>query len=98
MQILSQPLPLILWILLAGLHFAVPLLPRRIGIVLRYTNICLHIGLYFVCMLCRIPQEEVVLLFLLSLLAYVLSALLWQRTSRRASIEAVTAKEEEDMQ
>ncbi len=79
MQILSHPLPLILYLFFAALHFISPALPPLGEKILKYANLALHVMLYFVMMLYRIPLDEVVFLYLFSLLLYVLSALFWQR-------------------
>ncbi len=96
MQIFSHPLPLVLSLLLAALHFAAPALSGRWEGLLKYINVVLHIALYFLLMLYRIPLEEVALVFLFSLLLYVLSSLLWQsirlRCEKRAAAEEKEAK------
>lgn len=82
MQIFAHPLPLALFVLFAALHFIPPLFSKSLCKILRYVNIGLHIILYLVLMLCRIPLDEVVLLLLVSLLLYVLSSLLWEKIGR----------------
>ncbi len=92
MQIFSHPVPLILAILLMLLHFVAPALPALFEKIMKYANICLHIVLYFALILFKIPLDEVVLVYLVSLLLYILSALLWQRIDARS--EQSAAKEE----
>ena len=93
MQILSNPLPLILFILFAALHFVPPLFASLFCKIIRYANICLHILLYFVFMLYRIPLDEVVLLFLVSLLLYVLSSSLFEKIGIRRKKNKVNEEE-----
>ena len=93
MQIFSQPLPLILWIALSAMHFILPILPGVWQRITKYANIYLHIALYFVLIFCRIPLDEVVLLFLLSLLFYILSALLWQKCHGKGCVQATDEKD-----
>lgn len=96
MQIFSHPVPLILAILLAVLHLVAPALPSVWEKIAKCANIYLHIVLYFALILFKIPLDEVVLIYLFSLLLYILSALLWQRiralSERWAKTEAGEAK------
>ncbi len=96
MQIFSQPLPLILWIALAAMHFILPILPGIWQRIAKYINIYLHIVLYFLLIFCRIPLDEVVLLFLLSFLFYLLSALLWQKCRGKGRAQATDEKDGEE--
>lgn len=93
MQIFSEPLPLIFWIALAAMHFILPALPENWQRISKYTNICLHIVLYFVLIVCRIPLDEVVLLFLITLLFYILSVLLWQKCRGKGCMQAMDEKD-----
>lgn len=98
MQIFSHPLAYILYLIAVAVHFAAPAMPGFAEKILKYANLSLHVAMYFVMMLCRIPLEEVVLLYMLSLLLYVLSALLWQslrKSEREAGIEAAEGEEKE---
>ena len=82
MQIFLNPLAYIGYLSVVAMHFASPALPCRAEKILKYVNLALHVLLYFVMMLCRIPLEEVVLLYLLSLLLYLLSALLFRKLKK----------------
>jgi len=94
MQIFSQPLPLILYLVLVALHFVSPALPPLWEKIVKYANLALHVVLYFVMMLCRISLDEVVLLYLLSLLLYLLAVLLFQRFCKTAQNESKEEKED----
>ena len=82
MQIFLNPLAYISYLIIVALHFVAPPLPPLSEKILKYANIALHVAFYFVMMLCRIPLDEVVLLYLLSLLLYLLSALLFHKLKR----------------
>ena len=95
MQIFLNPLAYIGYFAVVALHFVAPVLPPLSEKILKYANIALHVILYFVMMLCRIPLDEVVLLYMLSLLLYAASALLWQRMRRMSEREAQEIEKEE---
>ena len=98
MQIFLNPLAYIGYLSVVAMHFASPALPCRAEKILKYVNLALHVLLYFVMMLCRIPLEEVVLLYLLSLLLYLLSALLFHKMKREEeSGEKSVAEKEGDV-
>ena len=82
MQIFLNPLAYISYLIIVALHFVAPPLPPLSEKILKYANIALHVILYLVLMLCRIPLDEVVLLYLLSLLLYLLSALLFRKLKK----------------
>ena len=82
MQIFLNSLAYISYLFVVALHFVASALPPLLEKILTYANIALHVVLYFVMMLCRIPLEEVVLLYLLSLLLYLLSALLFRKLKK----------------
>ena len=82
MQIFLNPLVLALFLLLLVLHPLSGILPARLEKTVKYTNVCLHIVLFFVLMLKKIPLDEVALLYLVSLLFYLISYLLWERVHR----------------
>ena len=82
MQIFLNPLALALFLLLLALHPLSGILPTRLEKTAKYTNICLHIVLLFVLMLKKIPLNEVALLYLISLLFYLLSYLFRERVHR----------------
>ncbi len=75
MQILSQPLPLVLYVILLAAHFLPLLFSEKLGKILRYANITLHIILFALLLWTSVPMEETALLYLLSLLVYLGSAL-----------------------
>ena len=95
MQIFLNPLAYISYLAVVELHFASPPLSPLWEKILKYANIALHVALYFVMMLCRIPLDEVVLLYLLSLLLYLLSALLFHKLKGEAVREEKSAAERE---
>ena len=82
MQIFLNPLAYISYLIIVALHFVAPPLPPLSEKILKYANIALHVAFYFVMMLCRIPLDEVVLLYLLSLLLYLLSALHFRKLKK----------------
>jgi hypothetical protein len=94
MQIFSQPLPLILYLVLAALHFVSFALPPLWEKIVKYINLALHVILYFLMMLCRIPLDEVVLLYFLSLLLYLFAVLLFQRLRKTEQDESEEKKED----
>lgn len=79
MQILSSFLPLAFFLLLLLLHFVSEALSEMARKITKYVNIFLHICLFFVFMLYKIPLEEVALLYLVSLLFYLLANLFFAR-------------------
>lgn len=95
MQIFLNPLAYISYLAVVALHFAAPALPPLWEKILKYANIALHVAFYFVMMLCRIPLDEVVLLYLLSLLLYLLSALFFHKLKREDVREDSSAVEKE---
>ena len=96
MQILAQPLPLAIYIAVTALHFVFSALPSSWGRILKCVNLFFHVALYALLMLCRIPLEEVVLLYLFSLLAYLLSCLLWQKNCEKRAENAACSDEREE--
>ena len=95
MQIFLNPLAYIAYLAVVAVHFAAPAVPPFWEKILKCANIALHVVLYFLLMLCRSPLDEVVLLYMLSLLLYVASALLWRRIRRMAEREAQGIEKEE---
>ena len=95
MQIFLNPLAYISYLFVVALHFVAPALPPLWEKILKYAGIALHVILYLVLMLCRIPLDEVVLLYLLSLLLYLLSALLFHKLKREAAKEENSLAEKE---
>ena len=79
MQFFSNPLPVALFLLVLILHFASAAFSCTVERIIKYANIFLHIVLFFVLMLCKIPLQEAALLYLLSLLFYLLAYLFWER-------------------
>ena len=77
MQIFLNPLPLIFFCALIALHFVSGAFSTLIEKIIKYANVALHIILFFVLMLYLIPLEEVALLYLFSLLFYLLAYLFW---------------------
>ena len=73
MQIFLHPLPLVLYILAELLHFVPLFLPQRWRKNVRFANICFHIFVFIACLVASISLEEVALLYLFSLLLYLLS-------------------------
>ena len=96
MQILAQPLPLAVYIAIVALHFVFSALPRPWESILKYANLFFHVAFYALSMLCRIPLAEVVLLYLVSLLAYLLSCLLWKKIREKQAEHAVRSDEREE--
>ena len=87
MQIFSNLLPLFSFFSLLILHFAAAVLSSSARKTAKYVNIALHILFFFVCMLCKIPLEEVALLYLVSLLCYLLAELFFARRCRKKENE-----------
>ena len=87
MQIFSNLLPLFSFFALLILHFAAAVLSSLARKTAKYVNIALHALLFFVCMLCKIPLEEVALLYLVSLLFYLLAELFFARRRRKKENE-----------
>lgn len=94
MQIFFEALPLSVYIFLVALHFVSPALPRLGERILKYANLFFHVVLYALLMLYSIPLDEAVLLYLFSLLAYLLSFLLWQWIRKKQG-NAASAEEDE---
>lgn len=95
MQILAQPLPLVAYITAVAFHFVFSALPRPWDRALKFVNIFFHVALYALLMLCGIPLDEVVLLYLVSLLSYLLSYLLWQWIRKKQGESAAGSEEQE---
>ncbi len=89
MQILSHPLPLILCLFAMALHFLPPLLGGVWRGRMRYVNICLHIALYTVFLFASIPLGEVALFYLVSLLVYLCSVLLLEKSTHSSDEKEV---------
>ncbi len=87
MQIFSNLLPLFSIFVLLGLHFAAAVLSSLAQKIIKYVNIALHILFFFICMQSEIPLEEVALLYLVSLLFYLLSQLFLARRCRKKENE-----------
>ena len=85
MQILSNPLPLVLYVILLAAHFLPLLFFEKLGKILRYINIALHIVLFALLLWTSVPMEETALLYLLSLLTYLFSALAQERILHKTS-------------
>ena len=88
MLIFSKALPLSVYIVLVALHFVSPLLQGIGESILKYANLFFHVALFAILMLSSIPLDEVVLLYLVSLLLYLLSYLLWQKIRKKQGGEA----------
>ena len=95
MQILAQPLPLAMYIAVVAFHFVFSALPRPWDRALKFVNIFFHVALYALLMLRGIPLDEVVLLYLFSLLFYLLSFLLWQRIRKKQGASVADSEEQE---
>lgn len=72
-----------IFFLILVVHIASAFLPRKIGDALEKANICLHILMVPLLLLANIPLDEVVLLYLLSLLIFLLSGIVSMRLHRR---------------
>lgn len=83
MQIFQSSYSLAAFFLLIALHFLSGFLPALWEKAVKYVNIALHIAFYFLLMYASIPLEETVLLYLFSLLCYLLSAGLQRALSAR---------------
>lgn len=81
MQIFLHPLPLILYILAQLLHFLPLLLCEKWRRKIRYANICFHVFVFIAGVIALIPLEEVALLYLFSLLLYLLSCRVMEKCS-----------------
>lgn len=95
MQIFSHLFPLAFFLLLLVLHFASEALSKNARKITKYVNIFLHICLFFVLMLYQIPLEEVALLYLVSLLFYLLANLFFVRMACARAAQA-KGNEKED--
>ena len=96
MQIFSNFLPLAFFLLLLILHFVSEMLSEKTRKITKYVNIFLHICLFFILMLHKIPLEEVALLYLVSLLSYLCAALFFARAVRaRLGYAKKNGKEDE---
>lgn len=87
MQIFSNLLPLFSFFALLILHFAAAVLSSLARKIAKYVNIALHILFFFICMQFKIPLEEVALLYLVSLLCYLLAELFFAPRCRKKENE-----------
>ena len=73
MTILQSPAVCAVFCLLIVLHVAASIFIGKVTKIINIMNITLHIALIFLLLICKIPIDEAVLLYMISTLAYTLA-------------------------
>ena len=73
MTILQSPAVCAAFCLLIALHITAAIFNGKVSKIINIVNITLHIALIFPLLICKIPIDEAVLLYMISTLAYTLA-------------------------
>lgn len=93
MQLWSSPLVFCSLIFLIGMHAAAVFLPEKIGKILQYVNILLHILYLAPLLYAHIPMDEAVLSYMISVFFYTVFFAVRRKCDLRRDKETADAEE-----